>query len=105
MDEQQRNLIIAVALSIAILLGFQYFSRSQPVQPTRSRRAEQSAPPPSAPSAQRRAPAPGVPGAAAGTAEPEVAPREEVLAETPRVKIGRRGSMARSISSARGSTI
>jgi YidC/Oxa1 family membrane protein insertase len=79
MDEQQRNLIIAVALSIAILLGFQYFFGQQrpPALPSTSTQTSQQQAP-----AQPNAAAPSAPAAVA-----TVRPREEVLGETPRVAI------------------
>src|SRR5580658_1578009 len=81
MDEQQRNLIIAVALSIAILLGFQFFFGQQQQHPP-------ALPPATQTSEQLQAPAES--NTAAPTAPAAVAPvrpREEVLAETPRVGI------------------
>src|SRR5690348_2545212 len=77
--DQQRNLIIAIALSIVILLGFEYFfgQRQQVHSP--------------APATQTTAPStpstatPNAPGAA--TALPEAKPRDEVLAGSPRVTI------------------
>jgi YidC/Oxa1 family membrane protein insertase len=78
MDEQQRNLIIAVALSIAILVGFQIFFGQQrpPAIPPSTHTSEQQAP------AQPNAAAPTSPEAVAA-----VRPREQVLGETPRVAI------------------
>ena len=79
MDEQQRNLIIAVALSIAILLGFQFFFGQQqhpPVLPSATQTSEQQ---------QAAEPNAAAPTAPAGVAP--VRPRDEVLAETPRVGI------------------
>ena len=78
MDEQQRNLIIAVALSIAILVGFQIFFGQQrpPAIPPSQQTGEQQAP------AQPNAAAPTAPAAVA-----TMRPRGEVLAETPRVAI------------------
>jgi len=88
MDEQQRNLIIAVAVSIAILLGFQFFFARPPVQRAPQQTAGQATAPASAPSAQTPGVvAPVVPGTAGATATPGVAPREQVLTEAPRVKI------------------
>ena len=80
--DQQKNLIIAITLSIVILLGFQYFFARHP---------EQAAPPPAtqttAPAAQSAAPA-AAPGAA-GNLTPAVTavPREQVLSKAPRVAI------------------
>jgi YidC/Oxa1 family membrane protein insertase len=80
MDEQQRNLIIAVALSIAILLGFQFFFGQQqhpPALPASTQTSEQQQAP-----TDLNAAAPAAP---AGVAP--VRPRDEVLTETPRVGI------------------
>lgn len=73
--DQQKNLILAIVISAAILLGYQFFLAPK-------------APPPS-PSAttqtETHGPAPQAPGAATATAK--IAPRATVLAATPRVKI------------------
>lgn len=73
--DQQKNLILAIVISAAILLGYQFFLAPK-------------APPPS-PSAttqtETHGPAPQAPGAAPATAK--IAPRATVLAATPRVKI------------------
>src|SRR5216683_1178296 len=76
--DQQRNLIIAIALSIAILLGFEYFFGQRQLHPP-------------APATQTTAPtqpgtaAPAAPGPAEAAAA--VKPRAAVLAEAPRVSI------------------
>ena len=76
--DQQRNLIIAIALSIAILLGFEYFFGQRQLHPP-------------APTTQTTAPtqpsaaAPTAPGLAASAGA--VKPRADVLAEAPRVSI------------------
>ncbi len=82
----QRNLILAIALSIAILLGFQYFYEGPRVQ--QQKQAAQQA----AQTEQLVAPTPGVPGAIPGAPAPE-APKDraaliaEQLAAGTRVKI------------------
>ncbi|MBP2313494.1 membrane protein insertase YidC [Azospirillum soli] len=82
----QRNLILAIALSIAILLGFQYFYEGPRVQ--QQKQAAQQA----AQTEQLVAPTPGVPGAVPGAPAPE-APKDraaliaEQLAAGTRVKI------------------
>src|SRR5260370_1804163 len=76
--DQQRNLIIAIALSIAILLGFEYFFGQRQLHPP-------------APTTQTTAPtqpsaaAPTAPGLAASAGA--VKPRADVLAEAPRASI------------------
>src|SRR5260221_2756798 len=76
--DQQRNLIIAIALSIAILLGFEYFFGQRQLHPP--------APTTQAPGATSpRAAAPTAPGLAASAGA--VKPRADVLAEAPRVSI------------------
>jgi YidC/Oxa1 family membrane protein insertase len=93
MDEQQRNLFIAIALSLAILFGFQYFlaphpKPEQPAQQQQQQAQQQPAPQaPSAPAAPAEpAPsraAPGITGAPPASAEP----RATVLAAQPRATI------------------
>jgi len=92
---EQRNLLIAIVLSVGILIAFQFaFERMRPPQPpgptegtpvtapATSGPTAQSAPP--APAASADAPGANVPGAApAHTAET----REAALTEQPRVKI------------------
>jgi YidC/Oxa1 family membrane protein insertase len=79
--DQQRNLIIAIALSIAILLGFEYFfgqrQQTHPPAPATHTNA------PSTPGTPSTA-TPSAPGAATA---PEAKPREQVLAGSPRVAI------------------
>jgi YidC/Oxa1 family membrane protein insertase len=83
MDQQQRNLIIAIALSAVILFGFQFLMPKPPVthhepaqQTTDAGGAAQSAAPAAAPTA---------PGVAAPVAGSE--PRAEVLSKSQRVTI------------------
>jgi YidC/Oxa1 family membrane protein insertase len=75
--DQQRNLIIAIALSVAILLGFEYFFGQRQLHPPAP--ATQTAAP-SVPNAAM----PTAPGAAAPA---EAKPRAAVLKESPRVAI------------------
>src|SRR5215472_13824587 len=84
MDEQQRNLIIAVALSIAILLGFQYFFGQRPVAPPAPTQTTEQQHATNQPDTATTAPA--------ATAAP-IRPRIDVIAagkrvaiDTPRVK-------------------
>jgi len=80
MDQQQRNLFIAIALSLGILLFFQFFFAPKPV-PQQAAQQQQTA----APVAPAK-PAPVAPGFE-GTAPANAGPRESVLAESPRAKI------------------
>ena len=83
--EQQRNLIIAIALSIAILLGFQFFfdrPRQQATQTTASQTAEPRVP---GPTGQPSTTAPAAPGAIAPAGV--AMPRADVLAQASRIKI------------------
>jgi YidC/Oxa1 family membrane protein insertase len=89
----QKNLIIAIALSIAILLGFQYFFEQPKLQKEHAEQAkiaqQQAASPAPTPGSTANAPAvPGAPGAPAGaTAVPPAESRADALAAAPRVKI------------------
>jgi YidC/Oxa1 family membrane protein insertase len=80
---QQKNLIVAIVVSCAILLLFQFYFTPKPApQPVATQTG--------APSSTTAAPgAPSVPGLAAPTtaAAPTAVPREAVLAKTARVKI------------------
>src|SRR5690606_10786712 len=88
----QKNLIFAIAISIAILLGFQFFVQKPQQEAVRQaqQQAEQAAKPsgdaapPGAPDAQ---PA-GAPGAAAGAGQ--LLQRDAALARAPRVPIDSR---------------
>src|SRR5260221_13784939 len=76
--DQQRNLIIAIALSIAILLGFEYFFGQRQLHPPAP--ATQTTAP-----TQPSAAAPTAPGL--GASAGAVKPRADVLAEAPRGSI------------------
>jgi YidC/Oxa1 family membrane protein insertase len=82
MDDQQRNLIIAIGLSLAILFAFQFFFAKPQVQ-QEAQQQQQSAPatPPQAPATTTA----GTP--ATGAQPPAAAPRETVLQQAPRVRI------------------
>jgi YidC/Oxa1 family membrane protein insertase len=94
----QRNLIIAIALSVAILLGFQLlFPQPQPPRQQAQQTASQGQPGATAPTGEAptttpptpAGPGTGAPNAGAptqGTA-PSAESREAVLAKTPRVRI------------------
>jgi YidC/Oxa1 family membrane protein insertase len=81
--DQQRNLILAIVLSAAILFGFQYFfQRQAPPHPAQTTTQGE------APTAPGSATAPGTATAPTATAAPTVAlPRAEALAAAARVKI------------------
>ena len=96
MEDQQKNLFIAIALTVLIMIGYQLFvvplfEKPKPPTPvqtqTQTQTAPSTAPPPAASPTAAPGAAPGVPGAAPGT--PAAAPksRAEVLAESPRIRI------------------
>jgi YidC/Oxa1 family membrane protein insertase len=96
MSTEQRNLFIAIALSIAILLSFQFLFESPRQQASKQQQPQQTAQqqvPPGganapAPNAAAPATAPGV--GAGATAEAPATPaetREAALSQAPRVKI------------------
>jgi YidC/Oxa1 family membrane protein insertase len=87
---EQRNLLLAIVVSVVILIGFQYlFEKMRPPTPATppSPAATQTAPAPGTTSPGATAPAPpGAAGQASGTAAaPET--REQAIAEQPRVRI------------------
>jgi YidC/Oxa1 family membrane protein insertase len=93
---EQRNLILAIALSIAILLGFQFFFEQPRIQQAQQT-ASQGTPPAPGTTAPAGAPGtaaptvgaparPGAPAASGGTAAPGPS-REAALLASPRVKI------------------
>jgi YidC/Oxa1 family membrane protein insertase len=88
---EQRNLLIAIVLSLGILIGFQFvFQRLRPPAPPPGA-ASNTAAAPAAPAGTPAAKAPGaVAAAAAKTLEAAVAGRPELVIDTPRM----RGSIA-----------
>lgn len=85
---EQRNLLLALVLSLAILLGFQFFVVDEPPEaPTQTTQAPAEGAPTTAPSGEIGAPTP--PGLAAPSAPgtESAASREEILAGSPRVRI------------------
>src|SRR5687768_11535922 len=98
MREDNKNLLLAIALSVAVLLGWQYFFAVPQVE--RPRQAtpptQQVAPgqavnpnapnPPTSPS-QAGGPANPVPGTAPAPSTQTVEPREQTLQRAPRVRI------------------
>src|SRR5271170_1931625 len=92
---EQRNLLIAIVLSVGILIAFQFaFERLRPPQPSPSSGGTAvTAPATTGPTSQSAAPSPAAPANALGAAAPGAAPthafetREVALADQPRVKI------------------
>lgn len=89
----QKNLIIAIAVSVAIMLGFQFFVEAPKQEKLRQQQAAQQQSQTSAPTAPGGATT-GAPDASGLPALPslaqqveQAASREKALAETPRVKI------------------
>ncbi|MBV8119341.1 MAG: membrane protein insertase YidC, partial [Alphaproteobacteria bacterium] len=92
---EQRNLLIAIVLSVGILIGFQFFfQRLHPPVPHPSIEATSPGASPTSPAARSGAPTATTPGAAAAKATETVA---QAIAGTPRVDIATpslRGSIA-----------
>jgi YidC/Oxa1 family membrane protein insertase len=95
-DENQRNLILAMVLSLTVLLGWQYFIVNPRVEADRARQQAQGqqASPPSGPAVQPQTGQPaatpsqaGGPAALPGTAAAVPVTREQALAGSPRVQI------------------
>src|SRR5438552_2725298 len=89
---EQRNLLLAIVVSVVILIGFQYlFEKMRPPTPATppSPAATQTAPAPGTTSPGATAPAAtGAAGQASGTAvAPAAETREAAIAEQPRIKI------------------
>ncbi|RMD61008.1 MAG: membrane protein insertase YidC [Alphaproteobacteria bacterium] len=98
---EQRNLILAIVLSVAILLGFQIFLAPKPspvgdqAGPSATTSAPQAPDAPAPPSGDVVAPSPGTGAPATAVVTPRS--RAEILAATPRVRIETpavRGSIA-----------
>ncbi len=97
MKEDNRNLLLAIVLSVVVLLGWQFFygvpqmeKQKQAAQQTQQAQSQQ------APAASGTAPAPATPGQPAGSAAPGAAAgqgfgtRDQALAASPRVRIDTR---------------
>ena len=95
-----RNMILAVVLSIAILVGFEmFFSTTRPVPPLDSQAQSDQAQPatvskpapgasgPQAPGRSAAAPASSVPSIPGLPTAAQAAPREKILKQTPRIEI------------------
>ena len=96
MDENNRNFILAIVLSIGVLFGWQYFfvpkhAPQQPGQQTAEQQQQQPPGPvepgPPQPSAEGGAPVPAGAGLRPGAAPTITQTRDEALASTPRVAI------------------
>ncbi|MCC6470534.1 MAG: membrane protein insertase YidC, partial [Alphaproteobacteria bacterium] len=86
----QKNLFVAIALSIAIVLGFHYlYDRPRVQQQQQQQQQQQAQTTPAAPTAPgANAPAPGaVPGTAPAASPAAARDRDQVIGETKRVKI------------------
>ena len=86
MEDQQKNLFLVIALTLAIIIGFQvfvepYFQKAKPPQPVQT----QTTQPTTAPSSTTAAP--GVASTPGGAAAPVAKDRTEVLAGSPRIAI------------------
>jgi YidC/Oxa1 family membrane protein insertase len=98
MKEDNRNLLLAITLSVVVLLGWQYFyglpqaeKQKQIAQQNQQTQSQQAPQPSGAPTASGAAPAPGTapaqPGQAPATAAPVAATRDAALAAGPRLRI------------------
>lgn len=98
MKEDNRNLLLAITLSVVVLLGWQYFygvpqmdKQKQIAQQNQQAQSQQASQPAGAPVAPGQAPAPGTapaqPGQAPAAAAPAAATRDAALAASPRLKI------------------
>ena len=95
MRDDNKNLIVAIVLSVAVLLGWQYFfaapqaeRQRQAAQQQQSTQVNPNAPNPPASPSQAGGASPTVPGTVPGTpAAPAVESRESALARSPRVAI------------------
>jgi YidC/Oxa1 family membrane protein insertase len=98
MKEDNRNLLLAITLSVVVLLGWQYFyglpqveKQKQIAQQNQQTQSQQASQPAGAPVATGQTPAPGTapaqPGQAPAAAAPAAATRDAALAASPRVRI------------------
>ncbi len=104
MDENNRNFLLALVLSVIVLFGWQAFFAPKQVPPPPPQTAQEMPAAPVQPGApqpvgaqQPASPSPGAPGASASAPAPVAQTREAVLAASPRVAIDTpslRGSIA-----------
>ena len=88
MDENNRNFILAIVLSMVVLFGWQYFFVPKPKPPAETPVAAQQ-------QTEQGPPRPGgtIPGSAAPGATPAATlTREEALTASPRIAIDTRGA-------------
>jgi YidC/Oxa1 family membrane protein insertase len=86
MDENNRNFILAIVLSIAVLFAWQYFFVPKPTQTSApAEQTQQAEPGPPRPQAEGEAPSAGAP--QPGAAAAITMTREEALAQSPRIAI------------------
>ena len=84
MTSENRNMIVAIVMSMAVLIGWQYFSGAFHPQPQQHVAQSPATQNPADPSA---APAPGTSAPTAGAVPAKALTREEALARSPRVAI------------------
>ena len=95
MEDQQKNLFIAIALTVLIMIGYQLFvvplfEKPKPPAPVQTQTQTQTAPgstPPASSPTAAPGQAPAVPGAAPATPAAAAKSRAEVLAASPRIRI------------------
>src|SRR5258706_16360552 len=85
---EQRNLLLAIVVSVGILIGFQYLFEKLRPPPVAPAVPTQTAPAPNTAAPGTAAPgAPGTVAPATGAAAPGAETREQAIAEQPRVRI------------------
>src|SRR5258706_2196405 len=85
---EQRNLLLAIVVSVGILIGFQYLFEKLRPPPVTPAVPTQTAPAPNTTAPGTAAPgAPGTVAPATGAAAPGAETREQAIAEQPRVRI------------------
>src|SRR5258708_39984957 len=85
---EQRNLLLAIVVSVGILIGFQYLFEKLRPPPVTPAVPTQTAPAPNTAAPGTAAPgAPGTVAPATGAAAPGAETREQAIAEQPRVRI------------------
>ncbi|QIB34182.1 membrane protein insertase YidC [Ancylobacter pratisalsi] len=88
MTSENRNMIVAIVLSMAVLIAWQFFSGVPQMEAQRQQQAqEQTAQQAAQPGAQSAAPAPGTVAPAPAALPPKAMTRAEALARSPRVAI------------------
>src|SRR5262245_11765345 len=85
MFDDNKNLLIAIALSLVVLIGWNYFIGMPQLE--RQRVAQQAPKPPAGQGGEASSAPPQPSAPASGTGAAPVEPREVALAKSPRVKI------------------